>query len=478
MTVLQMIQQLQATPGTNDRIALFASLASKSSTLTSTFIYALTPGKNYHIKKIPEYTPTSEPLFDLDCALTLLDSLVEREYTGNAAREYLANILGSLTSDDAKVIEMIISGEFTCGLQASNVNKALGYELIAETPYMRCDVGTNEKLRKLVWKANPDGSANVYSEIKADGQYLNHKILNGVWGSESRAGKEYDFLGYAQKEFEALGKILETDFNVPNPVLNGEAVIVKNGKILPRKTGNGIIQKFGKDTGTIEETDGLTFILWDVLPHAAYKAGVWNVPRKFRREMLDAAIKKMNSPIIQMVKFKPVFSIAEAVAYNTEVMENAEEGTVVKDESGVWKDGTSTKQLKMKLEITVDLRIVGFEEGTNKNKGSCGSILAESSCGMLKVRIGSGLLEKADKSGNMDLVRKHIWDNKDKYMGVVIQTKANDIVTNKTNNITSLSHPRADEIRWDKNACDDLARIYDIRDLAVSMGATTKKKKK
>ncbi|EFC1221041.1 hypothetical protein FR142_26230, partial [Escherichia coli] len=208
----------------------------------------------------------------------------------------------------------------------------------------------------------------------------------------------YDFLGCRDAEMAGLAHhIQSTDERFSSGVVfMGEGLVLDTDgeTILPRTTGNGIIQKAGKDTITQNEAMRTVFVLWDVVPYDAYCAGIWDVKRKERREILEGAINALGSEFVRMVGYRKVKDLKEAFAYNSELMSSGEEGSVLKCEDGIWKSHTSPKQLKMKLKMQLDLRIVGFNEGEGKRKGMLGSLQLESACGTLKVSVGTGIREK------------------------------------------------------------------------------------
>lgn len=123
-----------------------------------------------------------------------------------------------------------------------------------------------------------------------------------------------------------------------------------------------------------------------------------------------------------------------------------------------------SKQLKMKLKMQLDLRIVGFNEGEGKRKGSLGSLQLESACGTLKVNVGTGIREK-----DAEWTFKTIWERMQELIGKVVTVECNDIVFEKRTGEPSLFLPVFIEFRFDKNTCDDYTRILEIRDSAVEV---------
>lgn len=480
MSVDKILNQIANTPGKLDKIALLEANKANED-LKQTVLYALDPRRNFNIRKIPAYLSPANPTKTLKDVFPLLDKFAEREITGNAAINELQRMLSNLSAEDAKVLERILDKSLDSGMEKS-VNKVYGADFIQETPYMRCDLTNTKTLAKLRWLC-PDGTPGVYGEIKSDGQYLNHLVVHGFYNAESRNGKSYDFMGSPDKDFQDLAAKLKelygAKYPLENIVFNGEGVVVDDkGQVLPRTTGNGIIQKFGKESGSVLELDNIRFVLWDFLPHENYKKNEWNVPRKERRTMLDTAIKALEAEraiVIRMVEFRPLKNFAEAFAWNTEVMGRGEEGIIIKDERGTWKSHTSPFQLKLKLKFDVDLVVVGIEEGTGKLEDSMGAVICETSDGKLRVGVGSGWKEKVDPKDPDSLyyTRDWVWENRLDLIGAILMIEANDIVQDKKNpEMWSLFLPSVKNGEWrtDKNTADTVERVFEAKAMVIAAG--------
>ena len=423
-------------------------------------VCALDPNLQSGMKKIPEYKHINTTL-SLDSALDMLYDFYDSKLTGYAARDKLEEILSNLDKEDALVIEAVIRKDLDCGIGDSIVNSVFGANFITETPYMRCSLVNVKTILNIDFETY----GYAVSEHKEDGQYLNH-IINTEYISVSRNGKMYDFLGTHDDDMIKLKEIvqrLDPRFS-SGSVFNGECLVLdENNNILPRELGNGIINKAGQNTITQEEAERTVFVLWDLLPHEDYTKGIWDVSRRERRELLEAAINELNSNSVRMVEYKKVLDIDEAFDYNEDVMSSGKEGTILKCESGIWKDGTSTKQLKMKLEMTVDLIIKDFNLGdpNSKFKNTLGTISAESSDGIIKVNV-SGFKEK-----NGDWTRDIIWSKQDELREGIMSVVTTGITQNKKTLQYSLYLARFDEFRFDKSTADSYDRILEIKESAI-----------
>lgn len=457
----KLLESLRSISGTNDKIAYLKLHASE--TTKRVFLNALSPRKLYYVKAIPSYTPNQTPTLSLDDALSKFDTLCDRVVSGNAAKALVHTVLSSVSPEDAKVLELVLKKDLGCGIDVSNANKALGSSFIKETPYMRCDLVNEKTIKKIKFPA--------ISEVKMDGQYLNHFVIENTYTACSRNGVEYDFLGSIDFDFLQLHEIIKNDYGFSNLVFNGEGLSIDpiTREVLPRTISNGILSKFGKGTGSVEESDHIITVLWDFLPYDAYNKEIWNIPRITRFNMLKDSIAKLKSAKIRFVEHKIVNSFAEAVQFNTEVMQRGEEGSILKDNRGIWKFHTSTYQLKMKLKFQVELQVIGFNEGEAGTKfaNSLGSVKCKSSDGLLEVNVGSGWKEKYSKTYPDSLVRDFIWKNQDSFINRIITVEANDIVIDKNSSIYKLFLPTAVEFRDDKDVADDLNKIKETKNSTI-----------
>lgn len=429
---------------------------------------ALHPQLQSGIKKVPQdtfFTPNPNPTLTLDAALDTMQLLYKSELTGNAARNKISEMLSELSHDDARVLERVIMKDLDCGVQESTANAVLGKNFIPEQPYMRCSLVTNKTIKNIT-SFSTHGYA--VSEVKMDGQYLDHVITNDKYVSTSRNGKVYDFLGTKDIDAFALSQeIQRLDSNFASGVVfNGEALATdEEGKVHKRETSNGIVQKAGKDTISEEEAESIIFAVWDVLPYDKFVDGEWNKERKYRRELLQKAINNIQPKSFRMVEYRIVKNIDEAFDYNEELITRGEEGSILKCESAIWKFHTSPKQLKMKLEMEIDLIITGYNYGESDGKfaKTIGSIKAESADGIIKVNV-SGFKEKDD-----EWTRDNILARWDELQGRVITVTTTELTIDKRTKVRSLFLPRYKEFRFDKDTADTYERILEIRESAIKV---------
>ena len=90
--------------------------------------------------------------------------------------------------------------------------------------------------------------------------------------------------------------------------------------------------------------------------------------------------------------------------------------------------------------IEISLEVKDYEEGTGRNKGTLGAIIAEGidEDKNFKTNVGSGFT---------DLQRKEFWEDKDKLIGQIIEIRADSISKSQDGENWSLRFPRFKSFR-------------------------------
>ena len=403
---------------------------SDNETLREVIRLALDPFTQFYQRKIPEYTTDSKRSRSLDQAMLALYDLKERVVTGNAAIEYLRMLLSTVSADDAKVLERIISKDLKCGVDVSTANKVWSH-LIPEYPCMLCSPFEQKLVDKIKFPA--------YAQMKMDGMRFNAIVRDGKVEFRSRNGKQILLLGNLEAEFAALAGNIDC-------VFDGELLVMLEGdhQFADRQTGNGILNKANKGTISAKEAALVHATVWDLIPYVQFIDGYCQTPYSKRYSTLQAIISK------QKADGKKIWNVTSTIV---ETLEEAQEifqgylaegfeGIILKDGAGVWEDKRSKTQIKFKGELECDLKIVAVEEGKGKAVGMLGAIICESADGIVKVNVGSGF---------NDAQRKQYW--KENIVDKIVAVKYNSRIKNKTGE-ESLFLPVFIELRDDKDVAD------------------------
>lgn len=190
---------------------------------------------------------------------------------------------------------------------------------------------------------------------------------------------------------------------------------------------------------------GIQFEVFDILNKEEYDNLKGILPYKDRREQLD----KLNDYILDMdypsIKVVPVIletdpSNQEEILNVLEIYRNrGAEGLMWNDLDAVYEFKRSKSILKLKVMQTVDLKIVGFEEGQGRNAGKLGALLVEyKDC---IVGVGSGF---------SDHEREFIWKNQSMYLDKICEIQYFEETKNKDGGV-SLRFPVWKHLRLDKD---------------------------
>jgi DNA ligase-1 len=235
-----------------------------------------------------------------------------------------------------------------------------------------------------------------------------------------------------------------------------ELLVLKDGVVLPREQSNGILNSvISGDGSALEPGMEVHFYAWDQIPLASVTPkGSCSTPYAQRLGGLVRQISSAGCPRLHVIDTRIVHSYDEALDHYRELLRKGKEGTIVKNPKMIWKDGTSKDQVKLKLEVDVDLKIVGVINGTpgTKNEGRPGSLECESACGALRV----------DVTVKNEAMRDAIERDPHSYLGRILAVRANSVMNpSDSSPVHSLFLPRMVEAgyRTDKAEADDLARI-------------------
>lgn len=388
---------------------------------------ALNPYVQFYIRKIPSYHPVtgSNKSITLAEALPFLDLLSSRQKTGNEAVAHLQNLLSSVPSEDAEVIECIIQKDLKCGVSDATVNK-IWPDFIPVYPVMLCSPYDDKMVKNISFPA--------MAQLKLDGMRFNAIVdEHGGVTFRSRNGKTLDLCGELEEEFASMGRSI---------VFDGELLVVdEDGSVMPRQQGNGIMSKAIKGTMTKDLAKRVRANLWDTIPLADFRKGLCSMPYKTR----FGALEMVNlPPKVFIVQTTFVDTIEAARDIFQQYLEQGQEGIILKNMSSPWEDKRVKHQIKFKAELECDLKIVGWEEGTGKNVGRLGALVAQTSCGLLTVGIGTGYTDDDRNAITRDVIGKIVTV---KYNGVIVDTKTGQY---------SLFLPVFVEIREDKLQADSL----------------------
>lgn len=462
--IKKILDEITNEPGDNAKMAILRKYADNE-LLQKVMYNALSSRVKFYIKAIPQFLTNETNSISLDAAIdSVLENLSTRNKTGHDASNHLRGLLASMNLDDAYVLTRIIDKDLKIGMGRSNINKIIP-DLIEKTPYMGAK-SFSEKLARAIFK---DGKPAI-SQIKEDGRYANAIIMDGTLEFISRQGED-TLIGNAPLlvELESL----------PNCVLNGE--LTMDG--YDRYTANGVItsiidiekkrekrthsetlqaiQEFEDKRGDYQDNlNRIRYTVWDMITPEEYfaKKSIRNYTKRFTE--LSDMLQKVFPERIGLVESVFVKNYKEAMIHFQDALSRGLEGTVLKSLSGTWKDGKPNWQVKMKLEMSIDLKIIGFEYGTEgtKNENVISTINMESSDGLLKT----------NPSGMTESMMKLVTDNQEALLGTIAEIRCCGLSQNSKGEWSTL-HPSVVALRDDKDTCDSLQSAQEIEEMAKTL---------
>ena len=451
------IMKIRATSSKNEKLAILQANTDDKD-LKEFLRVCYEPSINFYVRKIDGSCGFQKAMdmkhgdfwaWGVNIIANMVHLLGNRQITGNEAKQWVCTLHSLLSPPEQEMIQMLIDRDVRAGFSESTINKVWP-GLITDPPYMRCSLPKDAKLSSFDW------DRGVFSQIKADGMFANLDI--GRYGDvrlSSRNGSVFnvEVEGLTDLVVAAREAIKKSDQNVQ---IHGELLVINasTGAPLPRQESNGKLNALLK-SGELD--DGLEVIMecWDVIPaDSAVAKGTCNTSYAMRFATLSTLLEGAES--LRLIETRRVHNMEEAMAHYREALSRGLEGTIIKNPSMIWKDGTSKEQVKMKVEFEVDLRVTGYVEGKGKAAGTLGALECESACGQLKVQVGSGFT---------DAMRADIWGRKDLN---IITVKANSIMPPTSKATSSLFLPIFVEERLDKHEADTLERIQAQYESTVS----------
>lgn len=186
--------------------------------------------------------------------------------------------------------------------------------------------------------------------------------------------------------------------------------------------------------GEHKKAESLVYYVFDVLTMEEWRSR--KTRGLLRRKDGLYSIFEAEGPKLENVKAvlgRPVEDFHTAKHYFEQYIEEGYEGAVLKRTNTEYPFGRSDDWLKWKKTFDVDAQIVGYQEGTGRNKGRLGALICDFKG--TKVRVGGGY---------SDAQRTEYWKDRDQMVGLIAEVKAWEVTVHN-----SLRHPVFVRIRED-----------------------------
>lgn len=438
--VLSILNELEATSSKNAKVAILKRECNNQ-LLWKVIRLALDPFTQFYIRKIPAYTQEAVSL-TLEQALSALSELSMRNVTGNDGIAHLRNILSSLPSEEAKVIERVIAKDLKCGVNIGSVN-AVKPNFIFEYPVMLCSKLEQRLLDKITYPA--------VVQQKLDGMRFNAIVKDGKVEFRSRSGKSLDFNGYLESDFIELAKHYDTQGGL---VFDGELLIADGESYVDRKAGNGILSRANKFKLSVEDSALVRAVLWDVIDYTDFIKHKSDKEYRSRMFFLENSLEIYrnvmlgdNSTVrLKLAETHFVDNLDSANDIFQSYLAQGHEGIILKDMFCGWEFNRVNHQIKFKGELECDLEVIDWVEGSGKYAGKLGALVCTTSDRILNVSVGSGFNDEQRSSIDRSVI------------GKIITVKYNERISNKSGE-ESLFLPIFIEVREDKTVANSILEL-------------------
>ena len=227
-----------------------------------------------------------------------------------------------------------------------------------------------------------------------------------------------------------------------NTCLDGEITLLVRGN-LSSKEAYKQTMKIVRQT-TNPEKHGIKMLVFDCMTAEEFKNQY--CPNDYTVRRADAELL-FNQIDFQYFELLPILYRGSDTSKITELLEeevaNGEEGIMINICDALYEFKRTNSLLKVKKMQTMDLEIIGFEEGTGRLVGTLGAILVRYKDGNV-VKVGSGF---------SDEIRALIWTEPSDFLGKIVEIQYFEETTNADGG-KSLRFPIFKDFRPDKTEAD------------------------
>lgn len=367
------------------------------------------------------------------CPPTVFD-LFEYLKEHNTGRDYDVAVcqiaLEWIAQDDLEsrfLLEKLICKDLSIGVDAKSINQA--FPGLIPTFDVQLAQKYFEKPEKLEGK---------YFAVttKIDGGRIIAIRENDQVSFFTRAGQRYE--GLVDLEQEMLEAFPD------GTVLDGEITILEN-KGIPSKEAYKQAMKITRADGP---KHGLKMLVFDAMSLEEWKAQKCTHDYIERRLLLSGLFKygpkKTDFTFFELLpELYRGSDTSKVLELLDEAIENKEEGVMINICDAPYEFGRTWNLMKVKKMNTLDLEVIGYEEGSGRLKGTLGALLVRYKNGNA-VKVGSGFTDE---------LRQVIWANPKDMIGKIIEVQYFEETTNADGGI-SLRFPVFKDFRTDKLIAD------------------------
>lgn len=367
----------------------------------------------------------------INCIESVFDlfDYLENHNTGSDADisicQEVLNIVSSNDREAGVILEALICKDLSIGCDAKTINK----EIPGLIPTFSVQLAN-----KYFDKPQYVEGKTFAVTTKIDGGRIIALKENGQVSFYTRAGQKYEGLVDLEDEMSRL---------MPdNTCLDGEITLLVRGN-LSSKEAYKQTMKIVRQT-TNPEKHGIKMLVFDCMTAEEFKNQYCPNDYTVRRADAELLFHQID---FQYFELLPILYRGSDTSKITELLEeevaNGEEGIMINICDALYEFKRTNSLLKVKKMQTMDLEIIGFEEGTGRLVGTLGAILVRYKDGNV-VKVGSGF---------SDEIRTLIWTEPSDFLGKIVEIQYFEETTNADGG-KSLRFPIFKDFRPDKTEAD------------------------
>ena len=317
---------------------------------------ALDPMITFGLKQIPEKKDEDGAGLDWDSFSLIITGFVNRELTGNLARDTVSKMMSSATKAEWNGwYRRILIKDLRCGVSEKTVNKVVEKKYADYAiPVFGCQLAHDS--------ANHEGkvAGKKLIEVKLDGvRVITIVYPDGRVDMFSRNGKELANFPHVTEQISAVVK------KTPPPY-----AVVLDGEIMSSSFQDLMTQVHRKSD--VKANDAI-LNLFDFIPLENFEQGFWDKSQTVRSQMVQAWVEQNNALLPNVTclanELVDLDTDAGQLRYkkiNAQAVAGGYEGIMIKDPEASYECKRSVAWLKLKPFIEVSLEIVDVEEGTGR----------------------------------------------------------------------------------------------------------------
>ena len=383
---------------------------------------ALDPMITFGLKQIPEKKDEDGAGLPWDSFSLIITGFVNRELTGNLARDTVANMMKSATKAEWNDwYRRILIKDLRCGTSEKTINKVVEKKYADYAiPVFGCQLAHDS--------ANHESkvTGKRFIEVKLDGvRVITIVHPDGRVNMFSRNGKEFVNFPHIAEQFKSIADTLLEPW-----VFDGEVMSSSFQDLMKQVHRKSDVQ-----------SEDAVLHLFDCIPLEHFEQGSWNATQEFRSNHLTEfmlhhrdSLPNMTMVGQELVDLDSASGQSKYKEINALAIEGGYEGIMIKDPRAPYECKRSHAWLKLKPFIEVSLEVQGVEEGTGRNEGRLGALICAGDDGGRYIQVNCG-------SGFSDDNRIDYWTNRNNLFGTVVEVRA-DAITQNQDGTYSLRFPR------------------------------------